>query len=71
MYNARIWLVVRPSVGLPLLLGTVLVLSLLVHSAILTNTDWYPSFFQGSNAAAETAAEVADSEALEPRTSIL
>ncbi len=71
MYNARIWLVVRPSVGLPLLLGTVLVLALLVHSAILANTDWYPSYFQGSNAAAEAPAEVAANEAVQPSASIL
>ncbi|MFP4146234.1 MAG: light-harvesting protein [Halorhodospira sp.] len=71
MYNARIWLVVRPSVGLPLLLGTVLLIALLVHTAILTNTDWYPDYFKGSNAAVESATEVADSEALEPRESIL
>lgn len=72
MYNARIWLVVPPKVGLPLLLGTVLLLSLIVHTAVLTNTDWYPAFFQGSNAAAgETAAEVASSEALKPRESVV
>jgi len=56
MYNARIWLVVPPKVGLPLFLGVVVLLSLLVHTAVLTQTDWYPAFLQGSNAAVEAPA---------------
>nr|P80107.1 RecName: Full=Light-harvesting protein B800/850/890 alpha-3 chain; AltName: Full=Antenna pigment protein alpha-3 chain; AltName: Full=EHA-alpha-3 [Halorhodospira halophila SL1] len=48
MNQARIWLVVKPSVGLPLLLGVVLLIALLVHGAILTNTSWYPTYFEGN-----------------------
>ncbi len=47
MNQARIWLVVKPTVGLPLFLGTVLVISLLIHGAVLTHTTWMPAFFQG------------------------
>lgn len=56
MYNARIWLVVPPKVGLPLFFGTVVLLSLLVHTAVLTQTDWYPAFLQGNDTAAEASA---------------
>lgn len=47
MNQARIWLVVKPTVGLPLFLGTVLVIALLVHFAILTNTTWFPAYWNG------------------------
>jgi len=47
MNQARIWLVVKPTVGLPLFLGTVLTISLLIHFAVLTHTTWMGAFFQG------------------------
>jgi light-harvesting protein B-800-850 alpha chain len=47
MNNGRMWTVVNPTIGLPLLLGGVIVVSLIVHSAILGNTDWFPAFFSG------------------------
>ena len=48
MNQSRLWLVVKPTVGLPLFLGGVVVMSLIVHFAVLTNTTWFPAFFQGS-----------------------
>lgn len=47
MNQGRIWCVVKPTVGLPLFLGTVLVISLLVHFVVLTYTTWFPAFIQG------------------------
>lgn len=47
MNQARIWLVVKPTVGLPLFLGTVLLISLLIHFAVLTHTTWFGAFWQG------------------------
>ena len=47
MNQAKIWLVVQPTVGLPLFLGTVLVISLLVHNAVISHTSWYPAFMNG------------------------
>jgi len=47
MNQARIWLVVKPTVGLPLFLGTVLLISLLIHLCVLTNTSWFPAFLNG------------------------
>ncbi|MEM6583592.1 MAG: light-harvesting protein [Pseudomonadota bacterium] len=47
MNNGRIWCVVKPTVGLPLFLGGVAVISLIVHFSILTNTSWMAQFFGG------------------------
>jgi light-harvesting protein B-800-850 alpha chain len=55
MNQARIWLVVKPTVGLPLFLGTVLIISLLIHYSLLTHTSWFPAFFNGGAKAAPAA----------------
>jgi len=47
MNQSRMWLVVKPTVGLPVFLGGVVVMSLIVHHAILNNTTWFPAFFGG------------------------
>ena len=47
MNQAKIWLVVSPSVGLPLLLGSVTAIALLVHVAIVSNTTWFGAYWQG------------------------
>jgi light-harvesting protein B-800-850 alpha chain len=47
MNQAGIWLVVKPTVGLPLFLGSVAVTSLVVHAAILTHTTWMGAYWQG------------------------
>ena len=47
MNQGRIWCVVSPTVGLPLFLGSVAVIAFVVHFAILSNTTWFPAYFQG------------------------
>ncbi len=47
MNQGRIWCVVNPTVGLPLFLGGVAVISLIVHFSVLANTTWFPAFIQG------------------------
>lgn len=47
MNNAKIWLVVKPTVGLPLFLGAVAGTSLFVHWNLLHNTTWLPNYYQG------------------------
>ncbi len=47
MNQARLWLVVKPGVGIPLLLGGVAITSLIVHAAVLSHTTWYPAFYEG------------------------
>jgi light-harvesting protein B-800-850 alpha chain len=58
MNQARIWLVVNPTVGLPLLLGSVTGIALLVHYSVLSHTTWFEGYWQGgknAKAAAETS----------------
>ncbi len=62
MNQARIWLVVKPTVGLPLFLGTVLIIALLVHFAVLSNTTWFSSYWQGAATASTAAAPAATAE---------
>ena len=62
MNNAKMWLVVKPTVGIPLFLTGVAVGSFAVHVAVLTNTGWVSDFLQGeelgtSMAAAEIEAD--------------
>jgi light-harvesting protein B-800-850 alpha chain len=56
MNEGRIWLYVKPTVGIPLFFIGFVLAALLVHAAILTNTTWFAAFWQGG-APAATAAE--------------
>lgn len=47
MYNARMWLVVKPTVGLPLFFGGVVTIALLNHTAVLYHSDFYADFIRG------------------------
>lgn len=47
MNNAKMWLVVKPTVGIPLFLTGVAVGSFAVHVAVLTNTSWVDDFLSG------------------------
>jgi light-harvesting protein B-800-850 alpha chain len=60
MNQGRIWCVVHPTVGLPLFLGSVALMSFTVHFAVLNNTTWVKDFFQGvpmKHASLEQAAD--------------
>jgi light-harvesting protein B-800-850 alpha chain len=59
MNQGKIWLVVKPTVGLPLFLGGVTVIALAVHAAVLTHTDWYPNYYSG-----KAKAKVAEAPAI-------
>jgi light-harvesting protein B-800-850 alpha chain len=39
--------VVNPTVGLPLFLGSVTLIALGVHAAVLTHTTWFSGYWQG------------------------
>lgn len=67
MIYGKIWLVVKPSVGIPLMLGAVAVGSFAVHLALLTNTTWLPKFLEGGTGKATKAAVVADTPVLTAR----
>lgn len=47
MNQGRIWTVVSPSVGLPLIIGGAAVTALLVHAAVLTHTTWFSAYWNG------------------------
>ena len=55
MNQGKIWLVVKPTVGLPAFLGGVTVIALCVHAAVLSNAGWYKQYYNGK-AAPKTAA---------------
>ena len=48
MNNSKIWLVVNPTVGVPLFLSAVAVGSFAVHVAVLSNTSWVSDFLSGN-----------------------
>jgi light-harvesting protein B-800-850 alpha chain len=47
MNQGRIWCVVNPSIGLPLFLGSVALMSFTVHFAVLNNTTWIKDYWSG------------------------
>ena len=59
MINSRMWLVVNPTVGLPLFLGAVAVGSFSVHVGIVTNTTWVNDFLSGREMGSTDAATAA------------
>lgn len=58
MNNAKLWLVVKPTVGVPLFLGAVAVGSFAVHVAVLSNTTWVADFLSGKPIGAGVASMV-------------
>ena len=61
MIYGKMWTVVKPTVGIPLIIGAVAVGSFSVHYAILTHTTWVSAFLEGGakTATAATAATAA------------
>lgn len=49
MNNAKMWLVVKPTVGIPLFLSAVAVSSFAVHVAVLSKTNWYQDYLIGAD----------------------
>jgi light-harvesting protein B-800-850 alpha chain len=48
MNNAKLWLVVKPTVGIPLFLSAVAIGSFAVHVAVLSKTNWYNNYLVGA-----------------------
>jgi light-harvesting protein B-800-850 alpha chain len=61
MIYGKLWCVVKPSVGVPIIIAAVAIASFSVHLAIVTNTTWVKAFLNGGNKA--VAAAAADSAA--------
>lgn len=47
MNNAKMWLVVKPTVGIPLFLSAVAISSFAVHVAVVSNTSWVSDYLSG------------------------
>jgi light-harvesting protein B-800-850 alpha chain len=45
--QAKVWLVVKPEVGLMWLLGMVTLLAVLVHALLVGQTKWFPQYWEG------------------------
>ncbi|MEM7744941.1 MAG: light-harvesting protein [Pseudomonadota bacterium] len=58
MNNAKLWLVVKPTVGIPLFLGAVAVGSFAVHVAVVTNTSWVADFLSGAEMGSTASASL-------------
>jgi light-harvesting protein B-800-850 alpha chain len=56
--ESRIWLVVKPTVGLPALLGGVATIAVIVHLALASHSGWYGAYWQGGAKKATAAAVV-------------
>lgn len=48
MIYGKMWCVVKPSVGVPLLLGAVAVSSFAVHVMLLNTAGWLKDYYNGS-----------------------
>lgn len=55
----RIWLVVKPAVGLPIAFVAIVTASLAIHFAVLTHTSWFPAFLEGHKKARVAQVETA------------
>ena len=60
MNNAKMWLVVKPTVGVPLFLSAVALGSFAVHVAVLSNTTWVADFLSGKELGTGMAAATTD-----------
>jgi light-harvesting protein B-800-850 alpha chain len=47
MNNAKLWLVVKPTVGIPLFLSAVAIGSFAVHVMVVSNSPWFFGFVSG------------------------
>jgi light-harvesting protein B-800-850 alpha chain len=56
MNNAKMWLVVKPTVGIPLFLSAVAISSFAVHVAVVSMAPWLKGYYQGNPIAGGTAA---------------
>jgi light-harvesting protein B-800-850 alpha chain len=64
MNNAKMWLVVKPTVGVPLFLSAVAIGSFAVHVAVLTNTGWVGDFLTGKGINSSASASLATPDVL-------
>jgi len=54
MNNAKLWLVVKPTVGIPLFLSAVAISSFLVHLSLVTQSGFLADYFKQDAAVVTT-----------------
>ena len=64
MNNSKMWLVVKPTVGIPLFLSAVAVGSFAVHVAVVSNTSWVADFLSGQELGSGMAALEMDAQVI-------
>ena len=70
MIYGKLWLVVKPTVGIPLFLGAVAVSSFAVHYMLLTHTTWLKKYYNGSAPAAAAMIETTPTASAAPPTTM-
>ena len=65
MIYGKMWCVVKPSVGIPIIIGAVAVASFSVHLALTLNTTWVKKYLNGS------AAQVSSIQSESPQVAAL
>ena len=65
MIYGKMWCVVKPSVGIPIIIGAVAVASFSVHLALTLNTTWVKRYLNGS------AAQVSSIQSESPQVAAL
>jgi light-harvesting protein B-800-850 alpha chain len=68
MIYGKLWLVVKPTVGIPLFLGAVAVSSFAVHYMLLTHTSWLKNYYNGPAAKTAQVEATTPTAALSPPT---
>ena len=66
MTNGKMWLVLKPTVGIPVFFAGMVVASLSIHTSILLNSDWFPAFLKGGQKAAAASAAAPAAAAAAP-----
>ena len=62
MIYGKLWCVVKPSVGIPIIIAAVAFASFNVHLQLVNNTSWVKAFLNGSAPAAVVAKEAPKSQ---------
>jgi light-harvesting protein B-800-850 alpha chain len=70
MIYGKLWLVVKPTVGIPLFLGAVAVSSFAVHYMLLTHTTWLKKYYNGNAPAAAAMIDTTPTAAAAPPTTV-
>jgi light-harvesting protein B-800-850 alpha chain len=71
MIYGKLWLVVKPTVGIPLFLSGVAIASAFVHLALLTNTTWIKKYLNGNTPAATAQVDESTPTAAAPPTVVV